>query len=245
MTDQEAAQGMERTEHMDPEEAEMNASPPQPPAAEPFDDYEDDGFGDEPLPARPRTRYLTPLTAVLMALILGGVGFFVGIRVEKSKTSSGTGTSAFTGGFPGTRDLTSGGTGASRSSSSASGRSSRFAAAGGVGAAGGFGGAGGATVGSVSSVNGNTIYVKETNGNTVKVKLSSATKVTKSQSVSRRKLNPGDSVVIEGSAGSNGTVEATSVSDSGAAGSSSSASSSSGSSSSASTSSAINSLFGS
>ena len=64
----------------------MNASSPQQSPAEPFDDY-DDGF-DEVLPARPRARYLTPLTALLMALILGGVGFYVGIRVEKSQGAS-------------------------------------------------------------------------------------------------------------------------------------------------------------
>ncbi len=218
----------------------MNASSPQPSSAEPFDDYED-GFDDEPLPPRPRARYLTPLAAALMALILGGVGFFVGVRVEKSKTSSSGGTSAFTrGGFPGA--LSSSGTSGSKStgksaSGSSSSLASRFAAA-------GFGGAGGGTVGSVSSVDGNTIYVKETSGNTVKVKLNSATTISKSESVSKRKLNPGDSVVIQGSSGSNGTVQATSVTDSGASSSSSSGSTSSGSSSSSSGSSAIRSLFG-
>jgi hypothetical protein len=54
-----------------------------------FDDY-DDGFADT-LPVRPRARYLTPVTALLMALILGGVGFYVGIRVEKSQSSSSAG----------------------------------------------------------------------------------------------------------------------------------------------------------
>jgi len=46
---------------------------------------------DDAMPQRSRARYLTPLTALLMALILGGVGFYVGIRVEKSKASSGGG----------------------------------------------------------------------------------------------------------------------------------------------------------
>ncbi len=223
----------------------MNASSPQTSSAEPFDDYED-GFDEEPLPPRPRARYLTPVTAGLMALILGGVGFFVGVRVEKSKTSSSGGTSAFSrSGFPGASGLSTSGTGGSKSasklssdgSSSSGSLGSRFAAA-------GFGGAGNATVGSVSSVDGNTIYVKETGGNTVKVRLNSATTISKSESVSKKKLNPGDSVVIQGSAGSSGTVQATSVTDSGASSSSSSGSSSSGSSSSGSASSAIRSLFG-
>lgn len=220
-----------------PEEPEMNASSPQPLAAEPYDDY-DDGF-DEVLPVRPRASYLTPLTALLMALILGGVGFYVGIRVEKSQsTSSGGGASpAFAQALSGSTTGSSGKTaGSSRTGFPGSGSlASRFAA-------GGLGGAGG-TVGSVSSVGGNTIYVKETNGNTVKVKLSSATKISKSEDVSRRKLNPGDTVVVAGSASSNGTVAATSITDSGASSSGSSTASSS-TSSSTNSASAIRSLFG-
>ena len=169
-------------ERIHPEEPEMNASSPQPLAAEPYDDYDGGGFDDE-LPVRPRPSYLTPLTALLMALILGGVGFYVGIRVEKSKTTSSTGgASAFARAFSGT-----------------------------AGTAG-------------------------------------ATKVSKSENVSRKKLYPGDGVVIAGSASSNGTVHATSVTDSGASStgaSSTGASSTSGSSSTSNSTSAIGSLFGS
>jgi Domain of unknown function (DUF5666) len=222
-------------ERIHAEEPEMNATPPQQHAAEPFDDY-DDGF-DEVLPARPRASYLTPLTALLMALILGGVGFYVGIRVEKSQTTSGGGSSSQFGRVLSGLTAGTGKSGASRTGgqTGAGSFASRFAAA----------GFGGGTVGSVSSVAGNTIYVKETSGNTVKVKLSSATKISKSESVSRKKLYPGDQVVVAGSASSNGTVHATSVTDSGAAstGSSSGApASSSGSTSNAA--SAIKSLFG-
>ena len=214
----------------------MNASSPQQVAAEPYDDY-DDGF-DDVLPVRPRASYLTPLTALLMALILGGVGFYVGVRVEKSKTSSGGAGTGFARAFTG---ATPGGTSSSGKSSSATagglptGLASRFAA-------GGFGGGG--TSGSVSSIDGNTIYVKETGGNTVKVKLSSATKITKSEGVSRKKLYPGDTVSFAGSTASNGTVHATTVTDSGASASSNSASTSSSSSSSTSNASAVQSLFG-
>lgn len=222
----------------DTEEFEMNASSPQQLPAEPFDDY-DDGF-DEVLPARSRPQYLTPLTALLMALILGGVGFYIGIRVEKAQgASTGSGASALRGGFAGLSGSAGKGAGTSGSGfpSSTSGLASRFASA--------FGGAGGGTVGSVSSVAGNTIYVKETSGNTVKVTLSSATKISKSESVSRKKLYPGDQVVVSGSAASNGTVHATSVTDSGATSTGSTGTSSSSSTGSTSnTSSAIRSLFG-
>src|SRR5579875_469946 len=195
-------------EGMDTEELEMNASSPPQSPAEPFEDY-DDGYA-EALPVRPRAQYLTPVTALLMALILGGVGFYVGIRVEKSDTAGGSGASAFARNFAAA-------TGSSGSSSKASG-SSRTGFSGGAGLAsrfaGAFGGAGGGTIGSVSSVDGNTIYVKETSGNTVKVKLSRATTISKRESVSRKKLYPGDQVVIAGSATSNGTVQATAVTDS-------------------------------
>jgi Domain of unknown function (DUF5666) len=233
-------------ELINPEEPEMNPSSPQQLAAEPYDEY-DDGFDDD-LPVRPRANYLTPLTALLMALILGGVGFYVGIRVEKSKTSSGTGaasafTRAFSGGTAATAGTGSTGKTGSSSRTGATGAgsfASRFAA-------GGLGGAAGGTVGSVSSVSGNTIYVNETSGNTVKVKLSSATKISKSESVTRKKLYPGDAVVVAGSASSNGTVHATSVTDSGASStgaSSTGGSSTSGSSSTSNSTSAIGSLFG-
>ncbi len=223
-------------ERIHAEEPEMNLSPPQHPA-EPFDDY-DDGF-DEVLPVRPRASYLTPLTALLLALILGGVGFYVGIRVEKAQaTSSGTGSSAFARGLAGG----TGGTGATSKTGSSSrtgfpsgsSLASQFAAR--------FGGAAGGTVGSISSVSGKTLYVTETSGNTVKVKLSSATKITKSETVSKKKLYPGEEVVVAGSAASNGTVHATSVTDSGASSAGSSPSSSS--SSSNNSSSGISSLFG-
>jgi hypothetical protein len=225
-------------EAIDTEEIQMNPSSPQPLPAEPFDDY-DDGF-DQALPVRTRAQYLTPLTALLMALILGGVGFYVGIRVEKSQTTGGAGgTSAFARAFTGATGGSS--TTGSTSRTGALGSSaSRFGA--------GFGGAAGAgagTVGSVSSVDGNTIYVKETGGNTVKVKLSSATTISKSESVSKKKLYPGDEVVVSGSAGSSGTVLATSVTDSGASSTGTTgASSSSSSSSTGSASSQISSLFG-
>lgn len=215
----------------------MNASSPQQLPAEPYDD--DDGF-DEALPVRPRARYLTPLTALLMALILGGVGFYVGIRVEKSQTASTGGVgSAFARAFSGTGSRTSGSGSTSRTGGFPG--SGSFASR--LGAA--FGGVGAGTVGSVSSVDGKTIYVREAGGNTVKVRLSSATSISKSEPVSRKKLYPGDEVVVSGSTSSNGTVNATSVTDSGAgSGGSTGSSTGAASSGSSSTSSAIGSLFG-
>ena len=216
----------------------MNATPePHEPVEPEFDDYEyaddNDGFG-ETLPVRPRQSFFTKWTAGLLGLILVGAGFYGGVRVEKSKipSSSGSGaTSAFAKAFSG-----------------AAGSGSKAGAGGFAGRGGGFAGllgggaAGDATTGSVSSVKGNTVYVTETSGNTVKVKLTGSTTISKSESVGKSKIYPGDQVVIQGAKGSAGTVNATSVTDSGASstGTGSSSTASTGSSGS----SAISSLFG-
>lgn len=205
----------------------MNANPephaPVQPDLEGYE-YEDDGFA-ETLPVRPRRPFLTKWTAALMALALGGAGFLAGVRLEKSDTSAG-----------------SSGAGALASSFSAAGGRSGTSGSRPAGISGGFPGAsGGATVGSVSSVKGDTIYVKESSGDTVAVELSSSTKVTKSESVARARIYPGDEVVISGSTGSKGTIKATAVTDSGASATSSSTSAGS---SSSSTSSAVSGLFG-
>ena len=204
----------------------MTTPDSQSPVAPDLEAYgqEDDGFG-ESLPIRPRRPFLTRWTAAAMALVLGGAGFYVGVRVEKDHTSSGGGASALASAF------TRGG-----AKSGKTGSSTGFPA-------GGLGATGGATTGTVASVKGDTIYVKESSGDTVAVKLSGSTSVTKSESVSRAKIYPGDEVVVSGSTTSGGTVKATDVTDSGASDSSTSSTSTTSSSDSTS-SSDVSSLFG-
>lgn len=178
----------------------------------------DDDFGEQ-LPQRPRRHLLTPWSALLFAVLLGAAGFYVGVRVEKNHVSSSTGAGGFASrlsGASGTGSAAGGaaggfagrfGGGSSTSGGSASGKSGAGGSStGGVAGRGGFGGGGfpggGATIGTVASVNGNTIYVTDTSGNTVKVKLSSATTISKTQSVSKAKLYPGDSIVVTGAKGS-------------------------------------------
>jgi hypothetical protein len=216
----------------------MNATPdphgPVDPAVDEYE-YEDDGFG-ETLPLRSKRPFLSKWTAGLMALLLGAVGFFVGVRVEKDKIpSTSSGASAFASALSGAAGKNStGGTGTTGSFAG------RFGGA--AGGAGGFGGAvGNDTVGSVASVNGKTLYVTETSGDTVKVKLSGQTMITKSESVKSSKVYPGDEVVIAGKA-SRGTVDATTLTDSGAKATTSTTSGST--SSGSSSSSVVSSLFG-
>jgi hypothetical protein len=183
-------------------------------------DWETTDENQEELPGRPRRQLLTWWTAVLLALVIGAIGFYVGIRVEKGQTSSST-ASARPFPFAGAR------TGTAPSGP------------------GGFAGAGGgsASFGTVSSISGHMLYVKDASGNTIKVELSSATTVTKSVTVGKKSLRPGDTVVISGLTNKQGTVTATSVRDSGASSSSAPSGSSGGSSTSGS--SAVKSLFGS
>jgi hypothetical protein len=112
-----------------------------------------------------------------------------------------------------------------------------------------FGGAGAgganATFGTVSNVSGDTLYITEATGNTVKVTLSSATKVTKNVTVGKNAVRPGDTVVVAGAKDSNGTVSATTLSDTGVSGGGGGGGGGGGSSrSSSSASSAVSSLFG-
>lgn len=179
-----------------------------------YEPREDQWEGDEEQdtlvsPRRPPRRRLGRSGVLLIALLVGAIGFDVGVRIEKGQIGSSSTASAAT-------SAPSGQGGFSGAPSGA-----RFPGAGGAG--------GGASIGTVASLNDRTIYVKTVSGNTVKVRLVSATKVSKSLSVSRKALRPGDSVVVQGASGSNGTLTATSISDTGASSSSSSGSAASGS----------------
>jgi hypothetical protein len=152
-------------------------------------------------PSRRRRRFFNRKTAGLGVVVACAAGFLAGIEIEKSQLS-------------GTASAATAPAGTAASAATGAGARAGFGG-GGVGGASG-GGAGGASFGTVSSVNGNTIYLTEVSGNTVKVTLSSATKITKSQSTSKSSLHPGDAIVVQGATGKSGTLAATSVSDSGA-----------------------------
>ena len=233
----------------------MNAIPYDRPE-EDWDSYEDEqGVA---LPGRPRRKLLTWWSAGLFALILCAVGFYAGVRIEKNQlasSSSATGLSAFTGAGTGSGARAGAGSGAAGRAGAGNGAGAGTGAGARAGAGGGgagfrglFGGAGGAggnaTLGTVSNMSGDSLYVTETSGNTVKVTLSSATKVTKNVAVGKDAVRPGDLVVVAGAKGSDGTVSATTVNDTGASPAAAASGASGNSSSGTSGSSAVNSLFG-
>ncbi len=230
----------------------MNAIPYDGPEQE-WDSYEE-GTEEFARPGRPRRQWFNRKSAALFAVVLGAIGFYAGVRVEKSQVSNSSATTGAAGGGAAALraaaargGTTTGATGSGAASRTGAGAGARslFGAGGG-----GFAGAGGAnaTFGTVSAISGNSLYITETSGNTVKVTLSSATKVTKNVTVGKKAVRPGDTVVVAGAKNSNGTVSATTLSDTGAglAAGGGSGSGSSGSGSSGTTgSSAVSSLFGS
>lgn len=226
--------------HHPPEGKKMSETPYATGADDELDDLDvldtEDDLGGQ-MPGRQRRRFLNGWSAGAFVLLACAIGFYVGIRVEKSHVSS-TGSSlasAFASRASSAKSTKSGSSTTSRTSFPGVSRSG----------ASGFGGAGSGTTGTVSSIDGDTLYVKETDGNTVKVKLLGDTTIDKTVTVAKGKVYPGDSVVIEGASGSGGVIDATSLTDSGDTSSSSSSSSSTSSSSgSTSGSSSISSLFG-
>jgi hypothetical protein len=137
------------------------------------------------LPRRPRRKLVTPLTASLAAALIAALGFIGGVQVQKSSA-----------------DTPSAGGGLNRS------RAGFTPPSGG----GGIGGASSdATVGSVANVDGKTLYVTDSDGNTVKVKTNSQSKVTRTAVSKATEVHPGDTVVVQGTKSSSGTVTATSV----------------------------------
>jgi hypothetical protein len=147
-------------------------------------------FDQEPLPPRPRRRMMTPLGWVAGAVLIAAVGFVGGVKVEKSRADSSSGS----GGNP----------------AAAFARFGTGTPGGTTGGAPGAGGAG-ATIGSVSSVDGSSFYVAGQSGNKVRVKTDKNSKVTRSAVAHAGDIHPGDTVIVQGHTASSGTVVASTV----------------------------------
>jgi hypothetical protein len=157
------------------------------------DEYEDDWepAPEEPaLPPRPRRRLVTPASATLAAVLIAAVGFIGGVEVQKGQADD----AGAAGGAAGGAAVAAGATG---------------------GARGGFAGRGGAqanaTIGSVANKHGSTLYVKDSNGNTVRVKTTSHSKINRTATASAGAIHPGDTVIVQGTKSSSGTITATQI----------------------------------
>jgi hypothetical protein len=85
---------------------------------------------------------------------------------------------------------------------------------GGAGAAGGEGAAKPAASGTVKVIDGNAVYVSQPDGTTKKVVANDSTRYTRTEPGTLRDVQPGDRVVVEGTAQPDGTVSANRVNDS-------------------------------
>ena len=169
----------------------------------PLDD--DDAELTAVLTRRPRAK-LPSLTLVLAAIVVASAGFLGGAMVGKHYGSSGSGNlAAFRGLAARASASASGGTGGTGSGTGSS-TGSGFAGRGGL-----FGG-GNATVGTIKLIDGRTVYVQTTAGDIVQVATSAGTKVTVSSTVPVKDLQPGETVIVQGSKNSSGAIAATSIS---------------------------------
>jgi hypothetical protein len=158
--------------------------------------YEDDwepAPEERALPPRRRRRLVTPASAVLAAVLVGALGFIGGVEVQKGQADSSTATTA-------------GGPAAARAG---------LGGAAGGGGGGGFAGPGGArgnaTVGTVANKRGSTLYVKDSDGTTIRVKTTSHSKINRTATASAGAIHPGDTVVVQGTKSSSGTITATQI----------------------------------
>jgi hypothetical protein len=172
---------------------------------------------EEPLHRRPRRKLLTPLTALLFAVLVGAGGFIAGVQVEKGEVSSTSSSTRGGGRLASLLGAAAGGSGAA-GTSNATGGAVGGAAAGGAGRflSGAGGAGGGATIGQVANISGSDLYVTTLEGNTIKV-LADAAKITKQVSTSVHGVHPGDSVVVTGAKNSDGSIQASTVRVSGSA----------------------------
>jgi hypothetical protein len=142
--------------------------------------------------AKPFSRPTLVLAGLVVLAIAFGGGAWTHAAFGSSTTSTPTGRQGGTGGTQGgAPGGTQGGTGQP---------------------GGGFRGAGGrGTTGTVDRVDGTTVYVKTAQGADVKVSTSDSTTVGVTQQGKLADLKPGATVVVQGQAGSDGTVTAQAI----------------------------------
>ena len=164
----------------------------------PFPEEADDAW---PVRGPARGIRLGVPVAALLAVLLVAAGFWGGALVEKRHGgSSSSGGRAGGSGF------------AARFRAAAAAAATGATGATGAGDFPGFGGASSAAAGTISVVDGDTLYVLTTTGALVKVTLNPSTTVTRNAKSQALDLRPGDTVVVQGTAGANGDVAASSIS---------------------------------
>jgi hypothetical protein len=163
-----------------------------------------DGFDDDWDVAPPPRRRLHWTTAVLSVALVVVAAFAGGILAQKHWGGSSSGGFA----LPGGGNLPAGFPGAASNGAASSGRTGTNS---GFPAGLGQGGFGGGTRGTVSYVDGDVLYISTGSGSVVKVRVPKGLSVDRTVKAKAASIRPGETVVVQGSAGTNGTVNATGV----------------------------------
>ena len=153
---------------------------------------------DEEMPTRAKRRVVTAWTMVFAAFVIAGLGFVAGIQIEKRNPPAATGLPSGLAAFANARA-----NGAFPGSFAGGGNNARGAAA--------QTPASNGTTGKVKLVDGANVYITTADGSTVKVTTSSGSKVTKAAPGAVSDLKAGDTITVQGTTGSDGTIAATSI----------------------------------
>jgi hypothetical protein len=143
---------------------------------------------DSPLPPR-RPKLFGKATWTLAGILVAAGCFTLGARIGYDSTPAAAATATGRGAATGARATGSG--------------FARGAAGTGAGATGG-----GGTFGQVQLVDGNNIYIQDSQGNIIKITPAPTATITVNKPGTPADFKPGDSVVVQGTADSNGNIAA-------------------------------------
>jgi hypothetical protein len=156
--------------------------------------------------AAPPRRGLSRVTLALAAGVLVAGGFWAGVEVGED------GGSAAPGGAAAARAQGAGGQAAGAPGQATQGAQGAPGQVGQTGQQGGRQGSGsGATTGTVKVVDGSFIYLSDASGNIVKVRTTDTTTIQVQRPGLAADIRPGDTVVVRGTTGDDGTLSATTV----------------------------------
>jgi hypothetical protein len=173
---------------------------------DPLADTLADGFDDDWDVAPPPRRRLHWTTAVLLVALSIVAAFAGGIFAQKHW--GGSSSAGFT--LPNGGSLPAGFPGAATGGTAPTG--GRSGSTTGLPAGLTQGGFGGGTRGTVSYVDGNILYVSTGTGGVVKVRIPKGLSVDRTVTAKASSIRPGETVVVQGATGTNGTVKATGIS---------------------------------
>jgi hypothetical protein len=147
--------------------------------------------------AKPGFRVRIPIAVLVMLLFAAG-GLWGGAALQRSHGTTASAGASLANLFRGAR-----GAGAGTGTGTGTGGASSFFGGGGAASA--------AAAGTVTAVEGDVLYVTTASGSLEKVVYSKTTTVTRTAKSSVPALVPGDTVIVQGTKESNGSVSATSI----------------------------------